>query len=755
MYKRWPHHPPVTLRLLIGILILLVGLSGCKQQVTQPVYSAKTFTAPTSTSSPVPATLTSESPTAEATSISTESPSGVIGLQNAAEVTRLATLGQGMVNGAPFYSTDGQILVIPTTIGIALYESATLQRINSISTLSDGGLILMPTYPRLVALSTDRRLLAANLNSFVFSSTGDFQEDSLRQGIYLWDAANGTMVRKIPLNSESPFADLAFSPDGQTLAAGFEDGNVQLWRVMDGEELFSTTGSQLEFSPDGNMLVTMPSSNGNDSHVNVYSTTGGELLRQWEGQRAIFSPTGLLAVENDGAVRVMDIEKGITLHAFNGKSAVFSADGQDLALLDQGNLKIYQVAEGNLLQTLAGSFETVYTLQFAPDRQTLAMVGEAPMCPNCMTAPQVAVWHISDGSLVKTEVRDPLWLTYAPKEGFLAIWTNKRIYFLDPTNGSSVAVFEEYATSVDGIAFSPDNSLLVANSGQPNLLARLWQLDDCRLVKMVEDPNNPGYGYSKVAFSPDSQILWVQGGFWDSQNTERWMHLDKKLAEEAPPYIPSSVSFSPDGSTMAIGYLEGYLQLWNLGEEKLIRKLEGYNGEVVDLAFSPDGSTLAAVYSYPDYAIQLWKVPAGERSLTVKGVEWTHEFMQVVFSPDGQTLTTVAKNEDGMDLGTVELWRASNGQRLYQLDATGILSVAFSADGKIVATGSYDHTVRLWRTEDGMLLNTLNGHGDYVTDLAFSNTGELLASSSNDGTVILWGIRNSPDEHLLSTCNTW
>jgi WD40 repeat protein len=52
--------------------------------------------------------------------------------------------------------------------------------------------------------------------------------------------------------------------------------------------------------------------------------------------------------------------------------------------------------------------------------------------------------------------------------------------------------------------------------------------------------------------------------------------------------------------------------------------------------------------------------------------------------------------------------------------------------------------VRLWRAADGTLLNTLYGHGDYVTDLAFSPSGELLASGSHDGTVILWGIPQEP-----------
>jgi WD40 repeat protein len=182
--------------------------------------------------------------------------------------------------------------------------------------------------------------------------------------------------------------------------------------------------------------------------------------------------------------------------------------------------------------------------------------------------------------------------------------------------------------------------------------------------------------------------LWAQGSFWRVKDGARLMRLESVLGEEAPPYVPSSVSFSPDGKMLAIGYLEGHLQLWDLGEEKLIRELEGYQGGVLDLAFSPDGKTLAAIFGYPDIAIQLWTVPEGERLFSIKGHEWTYEFSQVVFSPDGQTLATVSKNEDGMDLGMVaELWRAADGERLYQLDMAGVTRVAFSKDGYLL--GSY------------------------------------------------------------------
>jgi WD40 repeat protein len=436
------------------------------------------------------------------------------------------------------------------------------------------------------------------------------------------------------------------------------------------------------------------------------------------------------------------------LQAFNGKSAEFSADGQTLALLDRDQIRLYDVSGGKLLRTLEGSFQAVSSLQFAPDGRSLAIVGDAPQCPNCLTTPQAAIWQLPDGKRSVVDIQDPLELTYAPNEGTLMIRTAESIHAFDPNTAARVATFDEYGTNVDGVAFSPDGKTLAANSGNPHLTARLWGIEDGQLEKAIEDPNNPGYGAAKVSFSPDGQFLWAQGSFWRVKDGARLTRLESVLGKEAPPYLPASVSFSPDGKTLAIGYLEGRLQLWDLGEEKQLRELEGYQGEALDLAFSPDGKTLAAVFGYPDFAIQLWTAPGGERLLSrllsIKGVEWTHEFSQVVFSPDGQTLASVSKNQDGMDLGMVELWRAADGERLYPLEMAGAMRAAFSKDGDTLATGSYDHTVRLWRAADGALLKILYGHGDYVTDLAFSPSGALLASGSYDGTVILWGVPGGP-----------
>ena len=108
----------------------------------------------------------------------------------------------------------------------------------------------------------------------------------------------------------------------------------------------------------------------------------------------------------------------------------------------------------------------------------------------------------------------------------------------------------------------------------------------------------------------------------------------------------------------------------------------------------------------------------------------------VAFSPNGKVLAA------GTAEGQVRLWRVADGQPLLTCEGHlgAVWSVAFSPDGRLLASASTDGTVRLWNVDTGQSLQTLAGHTHQVWSVAFSPDGRLLASGSTDGTVRLWEI---------------
>lgn len=324
--------------------------------------------------------------------------------------------------------------------------------------------------------------------------------------------------------------------------------------------------------------------------------------------------------------------------------------------------------------------------------------------------------------------------------------TQHNLILWDMTTGESLYTFiDGYQIDVFSVAFSPDGQTLV--SGHAGGYLRMWETATGKHIRFLSGMGGEEGGrlpfehtgpVHSVVFSPDGQTL-ASAGYYDRGTEVRlWdaatgKHIRLLLSEDGEMDSVESIAFSPDGQTLAVGWGTGGISLSDTtNTDAPPQYLDGHHRwDVSSLAYSPNGALLASCGQ--DSTVRIWDMKTRKlhRTFTGHKVKDFNDVFSVAFSPDGKTVASSSKE-------SVRLWHTQGAEHLRSvITHTAIMDVAFSPDGKTLASGNEDKTVILWDAKTGKPLTTLSGHAAEVSNVAFSPDGKILASMGDD-TVRLW-----------------
>ncbi|KAK3809363.1 MAG: WD40-repeat-containing domain protein [Benniella sp.] len=550
----------------------------------------------------------------------------------------------------------------------------------------------------------DIRIPGADLSYGVFDSVqlqnADLRKVNLR-GVWLRQTdlngaqMTGVQFGELPyLSEDSSTSSCLYSPDGNSIAVGLDDGNIHVYSTLNWERTLTLKG-----------------------HSDVVI-------------RVVYSPTGdkIASASADKTIRLWDISTGSQLHVLKDHASIvyglaYSPHGDMIAFgaVDM-TVGLWDVITGDCSKVLSGHTGYVYGVVYSPIENQIASCSEDTM---------LRLWDVETGECIRvlSGHKDTVWdVTYSPHGDQIAsASSDKTVRLWNVETGSCLHILHGHTNTVYCVVYSPKGDEVV--SGSMDMAVRFWDVEtgSCRHTltghrDAVFCVSYSPKGDKVVTGSPDKTLR-----LWDaSASSSRLVSIGHSAG------VPS-IQCSPKGDLIVSGSGDNTIRLWNIETETCRRILSGHTGTVFGVAFSPKGDWIAS--GCEDKSVRLWKVESGECQRILTG--HTHWVLDVAFSPEGDMIAS------GSSDNTVRLWDMSTGvcNKTFSGHTDGIVSVAYGRDGKQITTGSKDHTVRIWNVDTGECCKILEGHTNWVRQVVYSPQGDQLVSASGDHTCRLWNVQ--------------
>ena len=561
---------------------------------------------------------------------------------------------------------------------------------------------------------------------------------------YLWGQTRGDDTAEIARFDGGVF-HLAFVDNDRSVAVGL----TGLGAEERGSLLFDLGATRLTnrrafgrsqlavsaFLPARKWLATSQADSNSISVLNLATLDEVVRLPASSGVKALsFSHDGrrFAACQNDGEVRVWrtdDWKLAATVLSRAAGGVHFAAvdflcSGDRIAIgWHNGQVAIHEAGTGKLLREFSAHADGITALAAAPASAVLA-TGAG------FSDTTIKLWNSDTGEFVRELKGHQAWvsgLAFSPDGALLASASaDQTVRLWDAKTWAEVATLRGHEDEVYSLAFSADGRRLI--TGAKDGSVRLWQVPPAErplALRVLREP------YSNMAISPDSRRLVTVGDdyiLWDLDTGEKLATLTELRGFQA------GCDFSPDGRQLMVGGRKGKIRIWDFQRNSLSEFDAGGDEDVAGVKTLGVTSFLVAAWWSPDVRIKIWNFET--RQLV-------HEF-----APSGPQITrgNFSRRGDmavGHDDGSVTLWNAELGwvQTNFPAHRRGVSGVAFTPDGRTLATGGAEGMAKLWNLATHREIITLKGHLQSVHALDISPDGRrLLTGSGGAESVKLWDI---------------
>jgi WD40 repeat protein/serine/threonine protein kinase len=589
--------------------------------------------------------------------------------------------------------------------------------------------------------------------------------------ITIWDARTGQELQSLQ-GRTAPVGGVdrgfvrgtAYSPDGHYLAVARNDGGVRVWDLSRGHRLYDVEKAHdgrawyVAISPDSRTLASC----GEDRTVRLWDLASGKPLEVFaehpgEVRGVAFRPDGrfVVAACDDGTVKVWDRDTGRAVFSFRGEEAAdpvqisFSSDARRVGwCCFDGFIKVWDTTTGRQEINRQSNTFRCRNVDFSPDGSRIALAGfdgTIRLLDAANGEEMLTIFAHSSYVVSVAFSPDGRQLASASFDQTVRLWDASPRASDPPT----CVTLSGHDKEVSGVAFSRDGRWLASASWDHTV--KIWEIPLGASGRGEGQQGAPGgitlrhtlRGHSGIvwalAFSPDSRTL----ASISSDNTAKLWDLEpptgdtlSEIRSIAFTRRVLSIAFSPDGGLLAIGEYDG-IAVYDPATGKRVHRLKRTPAPVPSLAFHPSRPLLISSGA-SDPVIKVWAVAAEQFHFEIR--QKANPSPNVAVSPDGRLIASPLSNagpgdhavmvwDVDWDAKTYRKFRRFNGHQAY------VWRVAFSPDGRYLASGSWDSMIKIWDLEapESTEPETLRGHAGFILGLAFSPDGRRLASASGYG----------------------